>query len=89
MPLLLKMRTGDVGYMSYFGAIGFDASFRTRARVNNTYTWLGNSALQPDDEEDMDLNRQYQFHAASTQHYARSGVQSHGQHKHLRGAWNS
>ena len=61
VPLLLKMRTGDVGYMSYFGAIGFDASFRTRARVNNTYTWLGNSALQPDDEEDMDLNSNINF----------------------------
>lgn len=61
VPLLLKMRTGDVGYMTYFGAIGLDVGVRTRARVNNDYTWQGTSALQPDDEEGIDIVDEINF----------------------------
>lgn len=61
VPILLKMRTGDVGYFSYFGAIGVDLGFRTRSRINNTYTWLGTSQLQPEDEKDIDFNAHSNF----------------------------
>ena len=61
LPILLKMRTGDVGYMSYFGAIGMDVGFRTRARVNNNYTWQGGSNLQPADEEDLNIENEINF----------------------------
>jgi len=61
VPILLKMRTGDIGYMSYFGAIGFDLGFRTRARVDNDYTWLGSSALQPADENDLEAKNEINF----------------------------
>ena len=61
VPILLKMRTGDVGYLSYFGAIGVDLGFRTRSRINNTYTWLGTSQLQPEDEEDLDFSANTNF----------------------------
>ena len=39
IPLLLKMRTNDIGYMSYFGAIGLDLGIRTRAFANDSYSW--------------------------------------------------
>jgi hypothetical protein len=55
IPLLLKMRTSDVGYMTYFGAIGLDVGVRTQARVNNDYTWIGQNALTPSDEEGLDI----------------------------------
>ncbi|MEZ4721340.1 MAG: porin family protein [Flavobacteriales bacterium] len=63
VPLLLKMRTSNVGYMTYFGAIGLDVGFRTRARINNDYTWTTSSisALQPADEKDLDFNSNLNF----------------------------
>jgi hypothetical protein len=62
IPILLKLRTGDVGYMSYFGAIGFDASFRTRAKANDDYDWtVSPITLQPDDREDIDIRNQMNF----------------------------
>ncbi len=45
IPLLLKMRTNEIGYMSYFGAIGLDVGIRTRAFVNDGYTWKSNNFI--------------------------------------------
>jgi opacity protein-like surface antigen len=36
LPAILKMRTNEIGYMRYFGQFGFDVSFRTRARANDS-----------------------------------------------------
>ncbi|GAB4380560.1 MAG: hypothetical protein Kow0075_11940 [Salibacteraceae bacterium] len=59
VPILLKMRTNEIGYMTYFGSIGFDLGFRTRARVDNKYTWQGN--VGPADEKDLDNVRNIRF----------------------------
>jgi hypothetical protein len=40
LPLILKMRTNEIGYMRYFGQFGFDTGFNTRARAND-YGFLG------------------------------------------------
>ena len=63
IPILLKLRTGDVGYMSYFGAIGFDASFRTRAKANYDYTWNVSPIVssEPDDVDEVDIKNQMNF----------------------------
>lgn len=62
IPILLKLRTGDVGYMSYFGAIGLDAGFRLRALANDDYTWtVSPITLQPDDEDDIDIAKNMNF----------------------------
>lgn len=53
IPLLLKMRTDEIGYMSYFGAIGIDAGFRTRARSNDEFTWIGGSG--PENQNDVNI----------------------------------
>jgi hypothetical protein len=62
IPILLKLRTGDVGYMSYFGAIGIDAAFRTRAKANDDYTWsVKPTKLEPQDEDDIDIADRMNF----------------------------
>lgn len=58
VPLLLKMRTGEVGYMHYFAAIGGDLAFRTRAFANDDFTWAG---VGPNDEKNVDLKKNMQF----------------------------
>lgn len=62
IPILLKLRTGDVGYMSYFGAIGIDAAFRTRARANDDYKWfVSPTSLKPENEDDIDIADRMNF----------------------------
>lgn len=55
IPLLLKMRTNQIGYMNYFGAFGLDAGINLAARANRDYTWQGPANLQPEDEENVDI----------------------------------
>ncbi len=57
IPLLLKMRTNEIGYMTYFGAIGFDLGIRTRAFANDNFTWKQNG-LTPPDEKDVNIEDQ-------------------------------
>ncbi len=54
IPILLKMRTNEIGYMTYFGAIGFDLGIRTRAFANNEFTWK-QGGLIPPDEKDVNI----------------------------------
>jgi len=59
IPLLLKMRTNEIGYMSYFAAVGLDVGIRTRALVNNDYTW--NPAVGPADQKDLNIQQDIQL----------------------------
>lgn len=62
VPLLLKMRTNEIGYMTYFAAIGMDLGFRTRAFANDDFDWQDNgSALKPDDRDDENITKQMNF----------------------------
>jgi hypothetical protein len=36
IPLMLKMRTNEIGYMRYFGMFGFDLGFRTKATATDS-----------------------------------------------------
>lgn len=59
VPLLLKMRTNEIGYMSYFAAIGIDLGIRTRSLISDKYDWQDNgSALKPADRDNVDVTKQ-------------------------------
>lgn len=38
IPLALKLKTNEIGYMTYFGQIGVDASFKIKGRANDEGT---------------------------------------------------
>lgn len=38
IPIALKLKTNEIGYMTYFGQIGVDASFKIKARANDEGT---------------------------------------------------
>jgi len=59
IPLLLKMRTNQIGYMTYFGAIGLDVGLRTRARANDDYKWIND--VGPSDQDDLDIKNRVNF----------------------------
>lgn len=60
LPIQLKMRTNEIGYMSYFGAIGFDVGVRTRAFANHNFEWE-QSGLVPPDERDINIQNEIQL----------------------------
>lgn len=52
IPLQLKMRTNEVGYMHYFGVFGVTSGINTRARMTLEQK-AANSTFSPDDELDV------------------------------------
>lgn len=54
IPLLIKMRTNEIGYFRYYGEFGFAAAFRTNARadIQTTGLKLQNVNVNNPDEED-------------------------------------
>ena len=55
IPLLLKMRTDEIGYMSYFASVGVDVGVRTRAFANDDFEWTVSPA--PGNEEDVNIEK--------------------------------
>ncbi|MBT3963087.1 MAG: outer membrane beta-barrel protein [Flavobacteriales bacterium] len=53
IPIMLKMRTNEIGYMSYFASVGFDLGVRTRAFANDNFEWT--NSLGPANEEDVNI----------------------------------
>jgi hypothetical protein len=60
IPLLLKMRTNEIGYMSYFAAVGLDLGIRTRAFANDDYAW-DQEGLVPPDQNDINIEGDMQL----------------------------
>lgn len=65
IPLALKLKTNEIGYMTYFGQVGVDASFKIKGRANDDGTLfskdsLGVFSLQGVDhtESDVDILKQ-------------------------------
>jgi len=59
VPLLLKMRTNEIGYMTYFAAVGLDVGVRTRAFANDAYTWEQDGL--PPDQKDINIQKDMQL----------------------------
>lgn len=61
LPLLLKMKTKEIGYMTYFGQFGFNTSFRTKAiaddKVKAYLTGLESELRDIKINDDMNLFR--------------------------------
>lgn len=65
IPLALKLKTNEIGFITYFGQIGVDASFKIKGRANDDGTLysadsLGVYSLQGVDhtETDVDILKQ-------------------------------
>jgi hypothetical protein len=56
LPLTLKLKTNEIGMLTYYGQFGINASFRLKDRVNDE-TYLGNlKSNQTDLENTKDMN---------------------------------
>lgn len=60
LPLLLKMKTNEIGYFTYFGQFGFNTSFRTKARANDSGR-LFTSQSVVSEFSDIDIEKDISF----------------------------
>jgi len=49
IPTLLKLRTNEIGYLTYFGQFGFKTGFNHRASANFEYDFPANALINPED----------------------------------------
>ncbi|MDQ3190346.1 MAG: PorT family protein [Bacteroidota bacterium] len=64
IPLTLKMRTNEIGYMKYFGQFGFNLGFKSKVRANDKGSFTdatfrqGNEVERP---ESLDISKDTQL----------------------------
>lgn len=51
IPVTLKMRTNEIGYMRYFGQFGFMPGINIKAKADDVYTMRDNSILEENDKK--------------------------------------
>lgn len=63
LPILLKLKTNEIGYMTYFGQLGGLVSIRTKARAEDEGRSFG--SLSTSKKEDVDVLKDILFVRAS------------------------
>lgn len=56
LPITLKMKTNEIGYMTYFGQFGFGAGFNWKSRMDYSTTRL--SGENKNEDEDVDVGKE-------------------------------
>lgn len=74
IPFMFKMRTKEIGYMTYYGELGLNTGFKYKGRANDDVTLNGNKVIKEDldIEKDMNLIRM-QVHIGGGAEYTISG----------------
>jgi hypothetical protein len=54
IPLTLKLKTNEIGYLTYYGQFGLDLSFNIKARANVDYKFPEGGAVEIEDEDVSD-----------------------------------
>ena len=61
IPLFIKMKTNEIGYMTYFGQFGLNTSIRTKARANDKANVLVGQGLSSDYSKDLHVDKEVQI----------------------------
>lgn len=56
IPLLIKMKTDEIGYLTYFGQFGLNTSIKTKARATDEGIIVTGSNLALKDLDDLDVD---------------------------------
>lgn len=80
LPLVLKMKTGEIGMMTYFGEFGLNSSFRLKAKANDEVTQYASgfpksTLADIDNTKDMNILR-FQLHVGGGFEYNLAGTTS-------------
>ncbi len=56
LPIGIKMKTNEIGYMTYFGEFGLNLAFRTGTKVTDEVDYLGNNDAKANLSDITDVN---------------------------------
>ncbi len=56
LPIGIKMKSNEIGYMTYFGEFGLNLAFRTGTRITDEIDYLGNLAAKANLADISDVN---------------------------------
>ena len=58
IPLFIKMKTSEIGYLTYFGQFGLNTSIKTKARSTDDVDIISATNLAPSDLDDLDIEKE-------------------------------
>ena len=58
IPLFIKMKTGEIGYLTYFGQFGLNTSIKTKARASDGGVIISGTNLALTDLDDLDIEKE-------------------------------
>jgi hypothetical protein len=58
IPLFIKMKTNEIGYLTYFGQFGLNTSIKTKARSTDNVDLISATNLAPSDLDDLDIEKE-------------------------------
>lgn len=66
LPLQLKLKTNEIGYMTYFGSFGIDAAFKFKSKATDEHTLRKKQSGDVDPpltpvDEDIEINKDVSF----------------------------
>lgn len=56
LPIGMKMKTNEIGYMTYFGEFGLNIAFRTGTKITDEVDYMGNVAAKANLSDIRDVN---------------------------------
>jgi hypothetical protein len=66
IPLMLKLKTKEIGTMTYFGQFGINSSFRWKAKANDELTVLkGTATGATESKSNIDITKDVSFYTAA------------------------
>jgi hypothetical protein len=61
IPLMLKMKTNEIGYITYFGQFGFGTSFNLSAKANDDFVYETTGDNETITNPDVDVKDDVRF----------------------------
>ena len=58
IPLFIKMKTKEIGYLTYFGQFGLNTSIKTKARSTDAGDIISATNLASSDLDDLDIEKE-------------------------------
>lgn len=58
IPLFIKMKTNEIGYLTYFGQFGLNTSIKTKARASDEGVIISGTNIALTDLDDLDIEKE-------------------------------
>jgi hypothetical protein len=64
LPLSIRMRTNEIGYLTFYGQFGFTTGFNLSAKANDEFDYAGSTTGGKIKSDDVDIQKEVSFFRA-------------------------